>query len=129
MSAGHLLDTQAFLLWRLDDPSLGRKAVRVLDAPEADLYLSIASLWEIGIKRSIGKLDMDLPTRDLVETAVAAGVRLLPIRPEHVYRLESLPWHHRDPFDRLLVSQALADDLAVIGRDRAWRSYGVKLVW
>ena len=129
MTSGHLLDTQAFLLWRLDDPSFGRKAARLLDTATSGIHLSIASVWEICIKRSIGKLDLDVPTQELVETAVAAGVRLLPLRPEHLYRVESLPWHHRDPFDRLLLAQALVEDLTVVGRDPEWPRYGVKLVW
>ncbi len=129
MSARHLLDTQAFLLWRLDDRGLGRRAARVLADLEAEVHLSVASVWEICIKRSIGKLELDVTTRHLVETAISAGVHLLPIRPEHLYALESLPWHHRDPFDRLLVAQAIQEDMSVLGRDRAWQPYGVDLVW
>jgi len=86
-------------------------------------------VWEISIKRSLGKLQMDVTTQLLVETAVSAGVRLLPIRPEHLYALESLPWHHRDPFDRLLVAQALHEDMIVLGSDRTWAPYGVRMLW
>ena len=125
----YLLDTQAFLLWRLGDPSLGRRAARALADPKSEIHLSTVSVWEISIKRSLGKLRMDVTTRHLVETAVSAGVRLLPIHPEHLYAVESLPWHHRDPFDRLLVAQALCEGMTVLGRDPSWAHYGIRLVW
>jgi PIN domain nuclease of toxin-antitoxin system len=129
VSAAYLLDTQAFLLWRIDSPALGAQAVRALEDAGAEHYLSLASIWEISIKRSIGKLELDVSTQELVESAVAAGVRLLGVRPEHCYRLEGMPWHHRDPFDRLLVAQALVDGLEVVAQDAAFRSYGVRVVW
>ena len=129
MTTAHLLDTQAFLLWRLDDPSLGRKAARTLAHPKLEIHLSVASIWEISIKRSLGKLALDVSTRHLVETAIAAGVRLLAVRPEHLYAVESLPWHHRDPFDRLLLAQAIHEGMLVIGRDPAWFPYGVRMLW
>lgn len=125
----YLLDTQTFLLWRLGDASLGRRAARALAERQSEIHLSTVSVWEISIKRSLGKLQMDVATRHLVETAVSAGVRLLPIHPEHLYAMESLPWHHRDPFDRLLISQALCESMTVLGRDSSWASYGVRLVW
>lgn len=127
--ARHLLDTQAFLLWRSDDPALGRRATRVLDAPSAEIHLSLASVWEVAIRRGLGRLELDVSTQELVETAVAAGVRLLSVSPAHVYRAEGLPWHHRDPFDRLLIAQALVEDMTVVGKDGAWKPYGVRLVW
>jgi PIN domain nuclease of toxin-antitoxin system len=126
---GHLLDTQALLFWRSGEGPVGRSARRVLRSEEATLHFSVASIWEISIKRSIGKLEMDVATRDFIDTAVAAGVRLLEIRPAHLYRLEALPWHHRDPFDRLLAAQALEEDLAVIGKDAVFERYGLRRVW
>ncbi|MBI2894582.1 MAG: type II toxin-antitoxin system VapC family toxin [Deltaproteobacteria bacterium] len=129
MSGTYLLDTQVLLLWRSGADSLGRGAARVLGDDKAKLLLSVASVWEIAIKRSIGKLSLDLSTQEFVETAVAAGISLHPIRPEHAYRTESLPWHHRDPFDRLLVAQALVDNLEVVTGDPRFRPYGVGVVW
>lgn len=128
MSA-YLLDTQCLILFRMDAPTLGRKAARILSKADSQLHLSIASIWEICIKRSLGKLELDIDTNEFVETAVSAGVRLLDARPEHVYLVESLPWHHRDPFDRLLVAQALAEDLPVLTGDPRFEAYGVSVVW
>lgn len=129
MTGPYLLDTQTLLLWRSEASALGRGAVRVLGDDTAEKRLSMASIWEIGIKRSIGKLELDLSTQEFVETSVAAGIRLHPIRPEHLYQVETLPWHHRDPFDRLLIAQALVDGLPIVTADRAFRRYGASTVW
>lgn len=126
---GYLLDTQTLLWWRAGSPPLGRRARAALVAPEATLFLSACSVWEMCIKRSLGKLELGTSTEEFVESALGAGIRLLEIRPAHLYRVEALPWHHRDPFDRLLVAQALVDDLELVARDRTLRKYGVGVVW
>jgi PIN domain nuclease of toxin-antitoxin system len=129
MSAGHLLDTQVLILWRTDSSRLGRKASRLLEDPDSRLFFSQASVWEICIKRSLGKLDMEISTQEFVHSAVSAGISLLELRPQHLYRVESIPWHHRDPFDRLLIAQALIEDLTLVAADRVFQEYGVSLVW
>ena len=128
MSA-YLLDTQCLILFRMDAPTLGRKAARILGNADSQLHLSVASIWEICIKRSLGKLELEMATDEFVETAVSAGVRLLEARPQHLYRVEKLPWHHRDPFDRLLVAQALTEDLTVLTGDPRFEPYGVSVMW
>ena len=116
-----LLDTNA-LLWLLaGDPRLGTQARQEVEAA-AELVVSAASLWEIAIKVSIGKLAA-LP--GLPAVLAEAGVRRLGIEEEHLRRLESLPWHHRDPFDRLLVAQAQAEALTVLTADPAFGDYAV----
>jgi PIN domain nuclease of toxin-antitoxin system len=116
-----LLDTNA-LLWLLaGDPRLGAQARREVEAA-AELVVSSASLWEIAIKVSIGKLAA-LP--GLPAVLAEAGVRRLGIEDEHLRRLESLPWHHRDPFDRLLIAQAQAEALTVLTADPAFGDYAV----
>ena len=116
-----LLDTDA-LLWLLaGDPRLGTQARQEVEAA-AELVVSAASLWEIAIKVSIGKLAA-LP--GLPAVLAEAGVRRLGIEDEHLRRLESLPWHHRDPFDRLLVAQAQAEALTVLTADPAFGDYAV----
>jgi PIN domain nuclease of toxin-antitoxin system len=126
---GYLLDTQTLLFWRSSGRPVGRKAHAVLTASAERIYFSVASVWEIAIKRALAKLEMAVETRTFVETAVAAGVRLLPVEPAHLYRLEELPWHHRDPFDRLLAAQALVEDLTFVGADGIFGRYGVRRVW
>ncbi len=116
-----LLDTNA-LLWLLaGDPRLGAQARHEVEAA-AELVVSAASLWEIAIKVSIGKLAA-LP--GLPAVLAEAGVRRLGIEDEHLRRLESLPWHHRDPFDRLLIAQAQAEALAVLTADPAFGDHAV----
>ena len=116
-----LLDTNA-LLWLLaGDPRLGAQARHEVEAA-AELVVSAASLWEIAIKVSIGKLAA-LP--GLPAVLAESGVRRLGIEDEHLRRLESLPWHHRDPFDRLLIAQAQAEALTVLTADPAFGDYAV----
>ena len=116
-----LLDTNA-LLWLLaGDPRLGTQARHEVEAA-AELVVSAASLWEIAIKVSIDKLAA-LP--GLPAVLAEAGVRRLGIEDEHLRRLESLPWHHRDPFDRLLIAQAQAEALTVLTADPAFGDYAV----
>ena len=104
-----LLDTHA-LLWALDDhPRLGRRARELLLEPREEMLVSIASAWEMAIKQSLGKLRLSLPVgRMIAERLGPVGVTLLPISVAHIGRLETLPFHHRDPFDRMLAAQALA---------------------
>ena len=116
-----LLDTNA-LLWLLaGDPRLGAQARREVEAA-AELVVSAASLWEIAIKVSTGKLAA-LP--GLPAVLAEAGVRRLGVEDKHLRRLESLPWHHRDPFDRLLIAQAQAEALTVLTADPAFGDYAV----
>ena len=124
-----LLDTHAFLWFIADDERLSAKARRAIgDAEEA--YLSVASCWEIAIKTSLGKLTLPGPVdRFLPEQLALNQFELLHIHLDHAARVASLPWHHRDPFDRLLAAQAAHEKLALVSADPAFRRYGVKRVW
>ena len=118
-----LLDTHA-LIWWDSGKGLRRAAERAIR--EADqVYVSAVSGWEVAIKASLGRLR----TRRAVAEAVAeSGFEELPVRLIHAEGLGRLPWHHRDPFDRMLVAQALVEGLTVVTRDRVFRIYGVKLL-
>lgn len=90
------------------------------------IWLSIASLWEIGIKSGLGKLDIKVPLVQLVETLPAdKGIEILDVSPRHILRAAALPHHHRDPFDRMIVAQALEGNLTVVGADANFDAYGV----
>ena len=121
MTVRLLLDTNALLWLVAGDTRLGLQARREVEVA-AGLVVSAASLWEIAIKVSIGKLAA-LP--GLPAVLAEAGVRRLGIEDEHLRRLESLPWHHRDPFDRLLIAQAQAEALTVLTADPAFGDYAV----
>lgn len=121
-----LLDTHAALWWLADDTRLGHDAARHLGDETNRTLLSAAVVWEVAIKRSLGKLKAP---PDFAATLVGAGVQPLPITLDHAAGVESLPWHHRDPFDRLLVAQAQIEHATIVSHDRRLRSYEVALIW
>ena len=125
-----LLDTHA-LLWSLDD--ISRFSARALDAclaPAVELHVSAASYWEICLKISVGKLALPSGWRRTLDRHMTANaMRWLPITKDHCARLIDLPWHHRDPFDRLLVCQALHEGLTIVTADQHVAAYGVRTLW
>ena len=124
-----LLDTHAFLWWANDDPHLSAAARQAI-AAAADACLSIASCWEIAIKVGRGRLTLPKPIERFVPEHLGLNrVELLHIDLEDVARVVSLPCHHRDPFDRMLVAQALNDELTIVSADPIFKKYGVKRIW
>lgn len=125
-----LLDTHA-LLWMFAAPSrLGDQAAEALVDVQNDLYVSAGSLWEIGIKIGIGKLDLGRDwARQLDRRLSRISIEILPVLLNHCARVSRLPHHHRDPFDRLIIAQALTEKLSVVSRDQHFDSYGVKRLW
>lgn len=94
------------------------------------LYLSLASVWEMQIKSQLGKLSLPGPLPDLVqEQQQVNGIQILPIEPSHIYALQTLPPHHRDPFDRMIIAQATVAGLTIISADHVFRSYAAPLLW
>jgi PIN domain nuclease of toxin-antitoxin system len=125
-----LLDTHAFLWWVSDDDRLSRRARTAIADRTDRCYVSVASCWEIAIKISVKRLAITGPLeRFLPEQLAANEFDLLPIEIDHVSRVSTLPFHHRDPFDRLLIAQSLSHDLAIVSADAIFRAYGVKRVW
>ena len=120
-----LLDTHVLVWWARDDPRLGgdaRDAIRT--ATHAGV--SIVTAWEIAIKRSLGKLEAPA---DLVDVLLGAGAAPAPITLAHAATVERLPHHHRDPFDRLLVAQAIVEQAAIVTADPELRAYDIAVVW
>lgn len=105
---------------------LGKKAAEAIGAPDARILISAVVVWEVAIKRRLGKLDAPA---DLLERLERAGVDLLPITARHADRVGTLPMHHRDPFDRLLVAQADVDGLTLVTADAELSDYGVDVIW
>lgn len=125
-----LLDTHAFLWWVMDAPQLTAKARKAISDGANACHLSLASCWELAIKSSLGKLRLSLPVEQFIPEQLAAnGFSLLGVDFRHVVRVESLPWHHRDPFDRLLVAQAQTEKLAIVSDDKVLSDYGVRRIW
>jgi PIN domain nuclease of toxin-antitoxin system len=125
-----LLDTHT-LLWSADDPSkLTPAALAALRDPANDLLLSAAAVWELAIKVGQGKIRLSMPYGKWMKTAVAdLRLVLLPVTVEYAERLSALPPHHKDPFDRLMVAQALVGGIPVVGADAAFDRYGVTRIW
>jgi PIN domain nuclease of toxin-antitoxin system len=125
-----LLDTDAFLWWVEGTPALGRRARTAVANPDNEVFFSIASCWELAIKLSLGKLRLTQRLdRFILEQMTLNGFSLFAVELRHVVRVAALPFHHRDPFDRLLAAQAVEDDLAIVSADRVFRKYGVTRVW
>jgi len=120
-----LLDAHALLWWLADDPSLGAAARALISDPGNEVFVSAATVWEISVKRSLGKL---VAPDDLVDTLAAEGFAEAPILATDGDRAGRLDPHHRDPFDRMLVAQALRLDAAVVTRDSAFSAYGARVV-
>jgi PIN domain nuclease of toxin-antitoxin system len=125
-----LLDTHALLWFALDDPQLSPAARAAILDPANDKLVSPASWWEIGIKMSTGKYTLTVPHDVFFDSAIAAnGFLVLPIEPRHTGGLIGLPFHHKDPFDRLLIAQAVVEGIPVVSADAAFDPYPVRRVW
>ena len=119
-----LLDTH-LLLWAASTPErLSSKARRLLLAPDSFLIFSSASLWEISIKRTLGRADFDVDSRSLWRMLLVNGYRELPVTSEHAIAVNDLPALHKDPFDRILVAQARVEGLVLLTVDKAVAKYG-----
>jgi len=126
-----LLDTHAFLWWVFADSKLSRHArTAINDDAENDVFVSAASAWEIATKHRIGKLpDAGAVANDIPAAVAAEGFNQLAISMRHAQRAGDLVGHHQDPFDRMLIVQAIIEDLTLISNERAFDSYGVKRLW
>ena len=125
-----LLDTHAFLWFVQDDLKLSNAARALIESGETRPFLSIASLWEIAIKMSLGKLELTQPYEEFIPQQLAAnGIGILNITIEHTAAVASLPFHSRDPFDRLLVVQSKIEEMTLVSADSAFDTYDVKRVW
>jgi PIN domain nuclease of toxin-antitoxin system len=125
-----LLDTHA-LIWSVDEPAkLGPDAAQAISDPANELLLSAASIWELSIKVSLGKLGLSLPFREWMDRAIAdLGVALLPINVEYADAAANLPNHHGNPFDRMIVGQAHVEGMSVASGDAILDKYRINRLW
>ncbi|EQD51196.1 PilT domain-containing protein [mine drainage metagenome] len=112
-----LLDTHVALWAITDSPKLSQKARDLIKSPKATVWVSVASVWEIAIKHSLARGDMPVSGRDALGYFQDSGYRFLPIEAEHALAVEELPTHHQDPFDRILVAQALVEPMRLMTHD------------
>ena len=125
----YLLDTHALLWFARNDPKLSPELFSVISNIENKIYVSYVSIWEIAIKKKIGKLNFDFTVQELCEYISLYSFSWLPIKKNHIFETMSLPLHHRDPFDRLLIAQAKSEKLTIITKDEKFGNYEVKLLW
>jgi PIN domain nuclease of toxin-antitoxin system len=125
----YLLDTHT-ALWALEDKThLSGKAQAIIDDVSQHLLISVISAWEIAIKISVGKLNFTGGSRVFLEKMRKNGIDILNIEKAYINIIESLPFHHRDPFDRMLVATAIAENLTILTADEDIRKYNVTVVW
>jgi PIN domain nuclease of toxin-antitoxin system len=125
-----LMDTQVFLWWIVDDPRLSSPARKVITDGNNELYFSAASAWEIAIKAQIGRLKLSEKPEILIPEQLARNAfESLPINIRHALHVFNLPEHHRDPFDRIIISQAIIEGLNIITSDREFSKYPVEVIW
>jgi len=125
----YLLDTHT-LIWFLEGAaSLSRTALETIEKEENTCYVSIASIWEIAIKISINKLEMNISFEDLNKLIWQNSFELIPISFQHTKKLLDLPYHHKDPFDRMIISQAIIEKLTIISKDNNFILYDIDCLW
>ncbi|MBO1348711.1 MAG: type II toxin-antitoxin system VapC family toxin [Hormoscilla sp. GUM202] len=123
-----LLDTNAFIWWDSQPQQLSNEIVEFLLEPDTVKFVSVVSLWEIQIKSKLGKLTLNQPLEKIYHSQSQNGISFLAVNPSHVLRLGVLPLHHKDPFDRLLIAQAMTEGLTILTRDKIFNLYGVPLL-
>ena len=124
-----LLDTHIFIWWADHPEKLSNTALSALEDEANDLILSVASVWEIQIKIQLGRLKLSLPLKELIKNQQETNdLTVSPVALAHVLALDALPFHHKDPFDRLLIAQSIEEDLTLVTADSQFSAYSVKLL-
>jgi len=124
-----LLDTHAFMWFINGDKSLPAKVINLIKNIENKCFISIASIWEIAIKFSLGRLDLEGEFGEISNFLNENDIEIIPITFEHIQTLLRLEYYHRDPFDRIIISQGIYDSLVIVTKDENFKNYNVKLVW
>jgi PIN domain nuclease of toxin-antitoxin system len=125
-----LIDTHIFIWYIQNSERLPRSIVKLINDGKNDILLSVASIWEMAIKQSTGKLNLGVPYTSFIEEQMRLNnIELLPIKLAHIEVITTLPFHHRDPFDRLLIAQALVEDIVIMSADTMFSLYPVQRMW
>ena len=124
-----LLDTHTFIWFVENDKQLPIKSKRLIENSENEIFLSIASLWEIAIKLQLKKLELSVSLEKVMQLAALNGFIFLPILPEHIIALTKLEFFHRDPFDRIIIAQSINEQQTIITKDKVFDDYGIERMW
>ncbi len=125
----YLLDTHTFIWFSENDLTLPDSLKSIIENSDNTIFLSMISLWEIAIKNSLGKLPLTQPLEIIIKEVIDSRLHLLNISPSHILQVNKLPYHHRDPFDRLIIAQGVAEQLTIITKDIAFNKYSVSTQW
>ena len=125
----NLIDTHAFIWFINGDSDLSDNAKKAIEHPDASNFISIASLWEIAIKISLGKLELKTSFCKIAEQIELNGFQILSITFEDTLLISDLPFHHRDPFDRIIIAQSITNRLAIITKDKLYDGYQANIIW
>ena len=125
-----LLDSHTLIWFSQNSPQLSSSAIEILENRNNLLFLSLVSVWEIQIKVQLGKLNLDISLSEIVKDQTKINdVQILTMKLSHIWTLDTLPYYHKDPFDRLLISQAITENLIILGVDSVFDSYPVQKIW
>lgn len=124
-----LLDTHAVIWFMTDDPLLPDSVKHAIEDPNNSCLISMASVWEKSIKHSLHKLQLGKHIGEIFQIIELSGLDVLPITKNHVLKLSDLPFHHRDPFDRMLIAQAISENLVIVTKDPWFENYPAKIQW
>jgi PIN domain nuclease of toxin-antitoxin system len=123
-----LLDTQVFIWWDSESDKLPRRVLQLCEDESNTLVLSVASIWEIQIKAQLGKLELDRPLQQIVrEQQDDNRLEILPVEASHIFGLQALPAHHKDPFDRLLIAQGISEGMPILSVDAVFKRYPIQV--
>jgi len=125
----YLLDTHTLIWFIGGNKELSKTALQSIEADDAINLVSVASLWEIAIKISLGKLELKTPFNKINGQISENGFEILPVTFDDTLTVSALPFHHRDPFDRIMIAQAITNGLTIISKDERFSSYDVKVIW
>ncbi len=124
-----LLDSHTLIWFSQNSPQLSSSAIEILEDRNNLLFLSLVRVWEIQIKVQLGKLNLDISLSEIVKDQTKINdVQILPMKLSHIWTLDTLPYYHKDPFDRLLISQAITENLIILGVDSVFDSYPVEKI-
>ena len=125
-----ILDTQVLIWWANDVSNISDLVQNIIFDVDNELLVSLASIWEIQIKVSLGKLSLPRPLSDIIATQVRENqIKIMQIELSHIYTLDLLPPHHRDPFDRIIIAQAMNEKISIVSIDKAFDVYSIERIW
>jgi PIN domain nuclease of toxin-antitoxin system len=126
---GYLLDTHTIIWYVENNPNLPQRIRNIIENQPKPVIFSLASIWEMSIKTGLGKLSLSLTLNQIVDKLVNEGLIFLPIKLDHTVVVQTLPHHHRDPFDRMLIAQSDVEKCTILTRDPAFDDYNVSVLW